>query len=67
METEKVNNIIQFYKEQVWVSGMRNSDELTNIELKKLGETLWFARWMLSTKYKECVNSIKDILLKHFN
>ncbi len=55
-------SIIQFYKEQVWVLGMPKFNELTNIQIKDLGGTTWFARWMLVTKYKECVNSIKETL-----
>lgn len=55
-------NIIEFYKKQVYLKGMLESDELTDVQLIELGETLWFSTWMLSMKYQECIKAIKNIL-----
>ena len=59
--------IIEFYEKQVKVPGMPKSETLTDKNLKDLKDTLWFARWVLTTKYNECVNSIKNIIKHTFN
>lgn len=60
-------NVIEFYEKQVWLPSMPKSDTLTDSDLKDLKDTLWFARWMLATKYDECVNTIKDVIKRTFN
>jgi len=62
MEPEERKNVIEFYEKQVWLPSMPKSDTLSDKELEGLKNTLWFARWMLATKYNECVNSINNVI-----
>lgn len=67
MKNEKRNNIIEFYENEVWIQGMQGSDTLTDNEIEKLGNSHWFASWMLSNKFDECVKLIKNEIRKLTN
>jgi len=67
MKQEDRENVIEFYETQVWLPSMPKSDTLTDKTLSDLKDTTWFARWMLATKYDECVNSIKDVIKRLLN
>ena len=64
MKQSDRENVIEFYETQVWFPGMPKSDMLTDEALSDLKGTTWFARWMLATKYSECVNAIKEVSRK---
>lgn len=66
MNAEKRNNIIEFYEKEVWISGMRGKETLTDSEIEKLGKSNWFGRWMLCKAFDKFVNLIKNIYTDHF-
>tara|TARA_R100001244_G_C5157640_1_gene130586 strand:+ start:324 stop:533 length:210 start_codon:yes stop_codon:yes gene_type:complete len=67
MKKEDRKDVIAFYETQVWLPSMPKSNTLTDEDLERLKNTLWFASWMLSVNYDKCVDAISSTMRKIFN